>query len=89
MVLIENGEIVIRLAIDSLPDALKGHPMWDYSCEDFENLPKIVDLEAFAKEVARELQREEEDGTTLAHKMFDAAIEQAIEMGAEGIDFND
>lgn len=32
-----------------------------------------------------ELHREAEDGTTLVHRMFDAAIRGAVEQGAEGI----
>lgn len=40
----------------------------------------------FAKEVVRELNSEDEEGTTAIHKMFDAAFIEAIEQGAEGVE---
>ncbi|HEV2570952.1 MAG TPA: hypothetical protein VGU72_04380 [Beijerinckiaceae bacterium] len=48
-------------------------------------LPKIVDAGAFAEAIYRQLRAEEEDGTTVVHRMLDDAIEEAVEYGAEGI----
>lgn len=50
---------------------------------------KIVDENIFAKDVLFELQNEEEDGTTLVHKMFDEAGTNAMEQGSEGIEIHE
>lgn len=47
---------------------------------------KVIDPAAFAKELARELNDEDDDGTTRIHRMLDKAIEGAIDQGAEGIE---
>lgn len=79
---IEDGVIVIRLPIDNLADALKG------ACLMMTISPayKVTDAAVFAKEVVRELNSEDEEGTTAVHKMFDAAFNEAIEQGAEGVE---
>ena len=47
---------------------------------------RITDVEAFAKELARELNKESEDGTTPIHALFDGVIEESISPGASGIE---
>jgi len=46
----------------------------------------IYDPAKFADEVARQLQSEEEDGTTPVHRLLDAAALEALEQGADGIE---
>lgn len=79
---IRRGVIVIRLPVDVLPDALKQNPRDDSYYDT-----KICDLEEFARDVARELNREAEDGTTPVHLLFDAAMAAAIDNGSVGIDY--
>lgn len=50
---------------------------------------KITDKDLFISELVRELHSEEEDGTTLVHRMLDSAVTNAIESGAEGIEWED
>lgn len=86
-VLIEDGEIVIRIGIDTLQMAVRACPElenYDSETASFHE-PVVVDPEVFASEVFYELTREAEDGTTLVHDMFDNAFLCAIEQGAEGI----
>lgn len=45
----------------------------------------VTDEEVFAKEVASALNREDEDGTTMVHRMLDRAAMLAIENGADGV----
>lgn len=47
---------------------------------------KIIDAHDFAKDLVHELNREDEQGTTRIHKMFDGAISEAINQGAFGIE---
>lgn len=80
---IEGDELVIRLPLVHLVTATEGCP----ALYGDEQPPKVTDPAVWAWEVARELNREAEDGTTLVHLMFDRAFERAADQGAEGIRF--
>lgn len=80
-----NGGIVITLPAAAFKTAAEHHPdLWN-GVDDSPSV-KITDQALFVKEVVRELYREEEDGSTLIHYMFDKAIYAAIENGCEGVD---
>ncbi len=46
----------------------------------------VNDINKFAKSLARQLQRESENGTTPVHRMFDAAALEVLEQGEDGVD---
>ncbi len=80
---IEDGFIVIRVAIDALPDIVRG------GCDSLNGIEprmRVTDFNALAKDLVGELNREDEIGTTRVHKMFDGAIVEAFEQGAEGLE---
>jgi hypothetical protein len=79
---IEDGVIIIRLPVANLPAVVEGS--WASGAMDVRY--KVTVPEDFAKDLVRELNEENEIGTTPIHKMFDAAIDKAIEWGAEGIE---
>jgi len=77
---IEGDDIVIRIAIDTLPIAFAGGV-------DLGSIPagyKITDPKIFAVEVVRALEDGDEEGTTDIHRLFDKAMWDAVENGAEG-----
>lgn len=76
--IIEDGYIVIRVKIEYLPVIMSCLP----ALEDF----KITDVNKFAEGLCVELNDEDDDGTTPIHLLFDKAIEEAINMGAEGVE---
>ena len=76
---IEDGAIVIRVQIAALQTIMDG----GFSCGAYPERSKVTNSEGFAKEIAAELNDEDEDGSTMIHKMFDKAINQAIEQGAQ------
>jgi len=80
--IIEGGSIVIRVAIEALPTVLEGA----WTSQSIGTRYKITNLDEFSRDLVIELNREEENGTTRVHKMFDAAIEEAIGQGAFGIE---
>jgi hypothetical protein len=80
--LIDGGDIVIRVAISALP-LIAQKPLAD---EGLNDSLKVSDAAVFAADLVRELNREEEDGTTRIHRMFDGAIMEAIEQGACGVE---
>lgn len=83
---IEGDHIVIRVPIDVLD---KNHVIpCDMLNEDFKADFKVTDIQEFAKDFVAELNREEEDGTTLVNRMLDSAYRNAIEQGAQGVDFS-
>lgn len=79
---IEDGHIVIRLPIAALPLIV------DHEHLDEEGAPAFIltDVHAFAAAVVHELRHESEDGTTMVHKMFDNAVLDAIDSGADGVE---
>lgn len=85
----KTGAIVIRVPASTLKRVAQYLPAFERHDEETGDtlVPKITDPKVFAKEVLHTLRREEEDGTTLVHEMFDKAIEEAVEQGAEGIVF--
>lgn len=50
---------------------------------------KITNLEDFMRAVAKELIRDDEDGSTLVTRMLDTALVRAIESGCDGVDYGD
>jgi hypothetical protein len=83
---VDDGEIVIRVAVSTLPLALECNPR-DY--DDHSRFSKhISDLAEFTKDVVSELNREAEDGTTLIHELFDDALAKALDGGSIGIDYD-
>ena len=48
--------------------------------------PKVTSADTFACEVVRELEREEEDGTTPVHSLLDDVCMKAIDNGADGVE---
>lgn len=79
---IEKGSLVIRVSLEALPMALEGA----WAMGKFDTRYKITDASEFAKELMHALNREDEQGTTPVHELFDAAIVYIIEQGGFGID---
>lgn len=80
---IEDGKIVIEVAIDSLPVVVEA----SWACGVLNPRYRVTNARAFAEDLVLELNREEcEDGTTPVHALFDKAIGLSIEAGAQGIE---
>lgn len=79
---IKDGCIVIRVRIANLQAIMDG----GYACNAYTTRWKVTDTVGFAKEISSELNDEDEEGTTMIHRMFDRAILQAIERGAQHVD---
>ena len=58
--------------------------LWDGIIPDNVPVVKITDVQTFALEVARSINDEAEDGSTLLTRMLDSAIQKAVESGCEG-----
>lgn len=80
---IDDGQLVVRIGIDALMTAVRGGDDWD---DDI----AIVDPDAFAAEIAHELEHnEQEDGTTDLHLAIDRAATLAIESGSRAVRLGD
>ena len=79
---LSRGSISIRVNEKALRQLVEG--CW--ATGNMEVRQRIIDAPTFMAEVLRQLNDESEDGSTLVHKMFDAAINEALEQGAEGIE---
>jgi hypothetical protein len=80
--IIEKGSLVIRVSLEALPMVLEGA----WAMGKFDTRYKITDASEFAKELMHALNREDEQGTTPIHELFDGAILHVIEQGGFGID---
>lgn len=77
-VTVDDGRLVIAIGVETLGFAAQ-------HSDDFEKWGvTVVDHDIAVKEIARELRREEEDGTTLVHLLLDKAALNAWENGGEG-----
>jgi hypothetical protein len=80
---IVRGSIVFSVPIKHLQAIVDG----SWRTGNMDTRFKVTDPEAFAKDLLSwGLNTESEDGSTPIHRMFDKAIEAAIEQGAEGIE---
>ncbi len=72
------GAAVLAFAATNHPYRLdeKGTPLW-----------KVVDAVKFSEEVVRAMNREAEDGSNLITRMLDQAISDAVDDGAEGVEY--
>lgn len=84
---IENGVLTMRIGVECLAHAVKLNPdLTHYDEKTGEWLePEITNPDKFAAEVLREVESEDEEGSTLIHLALDKASMNAIENGAEGI----
>lgn len=80
--IIEDGAIVIRVQISALQSIMDG----GFACAAYDKRYRVTDPEGFAKEIARELNNEDEEGSTPVHKLFDDAINEALNQGAQHAD---
>lgn len=79
---IEGGILSISVGINVIKFAAEtGFEVKDALGE----APVIFEPKLFAEDVARELQHEEEDGTTDVHLLLDKAIIRACENGSAGL----
>lgn len=80
-----GGDIDMGIGMGTLCFAAENHPdFWDgVSGISVPNI-KITDVQEFALEVARAINDEAEDGSTLLTRMLDKAIAKAVESGCEG-----
>lgn len=82
---VEGDEVVIRIPIMTL--AFAAEERWWLEREiDFRVGRSFVDhVPTFAAEVRRELEREDEDGSNALTRLFDDAIDRAMEEGCDGV----
>ncbi|HAM58565.1 MAG TPA: hypothetical protein DCQ64_25400 [Candidatus Rokubacteria bacterium] len=83
---LERGAIVIRLPLSILTIAFEAAPFNEQPDGSGLSLYRVADVNAFAEAIVEELDREEEDGATPVHRLFDGAMEEAVENGCEGIE---
>jgi len=83
-----RGKLVISIGIDTLAFAFTESTLakpWNDSDGDYRAVYTIEDELVFAKEVATALKEEAEDGTTPVTVLLDAAMDRALDNGAEGV----
>jgi len=79
---IEDGQLKISIGVALLAFAIQTQDEWP---EEF----YVSDIREFSKSLAHQLCREEEDGTTPVHRMLDAAAQEVLNQGDNGVDEGD
>jgi ribosomal protein S3 len=79
---VRKGNIVIEVPVAALQAIVDGA----FCLNGISHRMKVTDAKLFAREITRELNRGDEQGTTPVHRCFDAAIQEAFEQGAEGVE---
>jgi hypothetical protein len=80
--ILEGDDIVIRVPKSVLHTVVEG----SWAAGGMDIRLKVTDADLFARELIRELNDEDETGATPIDRMFDKAIAQASEQGAQGIE---
>lgn len=90
--LVEGGTLVIRIGVDVLSQAASlsdwANPFNEVANEHQRTFV-ITDTPLFAKEVARALLAEREDGSSFLTDVLDKASEAAVSDGAESCEFDE
>jgi len=79
---ISRNSISIRVPFSKLQQLMDGS--WRLGA--LEVRQKVKDQDVFAAELVAALNAEDEQGSTIIHRLFDSAINAALEGGAEGIE---
>ena len=77
---IEEGALTISIGIGVLAYAVQMNE------NSWESGWRIADIPVFAKEVLRELERDDETGATRVHRLLEDAAEEVLEQGGDGIE---
>ncbi len=91
---VEGDELVIRIGLGTLAFCAERNPLfYDYRKHDRKRFNygegpycKVADQEELGRDTVRELLREQEDGTTPLHLLFDHATQDAAEDGSLAFD---
>ena len=85
---VERGKLVIEIGVRTLAHCVSfsdwANP-YDEQRRDYFRTFAIVDPEQFVSDVAHEMQREEEDGSSPVTTFLDKMMEEAINEGSMGI----
>ena len=84
---LEGDWIVIAIHKSTIKNATELNQGLEYYSDEQEDYvpPKVVDLDQFIDDLVDELNREEEDGSTLITKALDDAVVNACENGSDAI----
>ena len=85
---IEHNQLVIRIGISTLAVALKEDEANKYLPED--DVPRIkrIDDLVFAKDVVYSMNDEDEGGHTPLMKFLDEMMQDAVNLGSQGVEFD-
>ena len=81
---IENGQLVIRVGLDVLEFATTQPDYGPFA--EWPKQPKVVDIQAWAKDIRDELLKEEEDGSSPLTDLLDGMMLKAAENGSLGLE---
>lgn len=82
-----NGLLLIVVGVETLAEASEQvFTQWSDGVGEYVLTQKVINAEQFAKDVASELQVEDEVGTTDLHRLFDGAMANAVNNGSDAVE---
>lgn len=85
-VAVEGRQLVIRITTECLVHAVTCASQWP--AQEMGGPVAVIDAPVFVADIVHELQREDEQGTTVVHRLFDEAALAALEAGSLGVDYD-
>ncbi|MBE3065158.1 MAG: hypothetical protein IMZ69_09100 [Spirochaetes bacterium] len=82
---IARGELVIRIGIETLAFCTDECSEF-YNSEKDRSDVKVTDPDEWAKDVVRELEREEEDGSSPLTDLLERAMSDAVDQGSTAVE---
>jgi len=85
---VKNGRLCIAIGIDTLAFAFahsESNNPFNEELGDFERVFAVANKRRFAEDVCRELNREDEDGSTPFTRLLDDVMEIAADQGSLGL----
>lgn len=80
---VENNRLEISIGIDTLAFAAEDNDSWhEWDGKQFVPIWKVVDNKGWAKDVAHEMQKDQEDGSSPLTNFLDKMFEKTIDQGS-------
>jgi len=88
---VTNGVLRIEIGVNTLAECIavgNAFHKCDNSAKQYIRDFAIIDAVQFARDIARELEAEKEDGSSPLSMLFDQAAQSAIDDGSLGVEFD-
>ena len=84
---VTDGRLLVAIGIDTLARSFEECPELQECDDEGDWSPRVLDIDAFAKDVLGKLRAESETGENHIHRMLDAAFQDCCEWPVESVEY--